>query len=223
VPDLDHFRGSFGARAVIPLWCDAAATQANVARQWLTKLSEQYGFEVGPEALFAYCYALLGTRGYVDRFEEELRTPGPRMPLASSPRLFEHAAALGSGLIAIHTYRDVHVGAARCITPVGEPYPRHYGYDASAEALLVGDGLFAPITPEAWAYAVSGYRVVQGWLGQRVKKTGRSPLNAIGLERWTSSLSQELLELVWLIEATLALEPALDAVLDEVISSSRGR
>ena len=35
---------------------------------------------------------------------------------------------------------------------------------------------------------------------------------------WTAALTRELLELVWLVEATLALEPALDAVLDEIVS-----
>src|SRR5207253_1045185 len=52
VPDLDHFRGSFGARAVIPLWCDAAATRPNVTPGVLEELG------VTPPELLAYCYAL---------------------------------------------------------------------------------------------------------------------------------------------------------------------
>jgi hypothetical protein len=37
---------------------------------------------------------------------------------------------------------------------------------------------------------------------------------------WTGELTRELLELLWLVEATLALEPALEAILDEVVSDA---
>ncbi len=73
VPDLDHFRGSFGARAVIPLWRDANATMPNVAGEWLERLSERYVTDVDAETLMAYCYAVLATRSYVGRYEEELQ------------------------------------------------------------------------------------------------------------------------------------------------------
>ena len=42
VPDLDHFRGSFGGRAVIPLWCDAEATRPNLASGLIERLARQY-------------------------------------------------------------------------------------------------------------------------------------------------------------------------------------
>jgi hypothetical protein len=220
VPDLDHFRGSFGARAVIPLWHDRAATQPNVALEWLSRLSERYGFEVGAEALLAYCYALLATRSYVERFEGELRVPGPRIPLTPRSQLFQRAVELGRELLAVQTYREVRIGNARCTCPVGEPYPLNFGYDALAETLRVGDGRFAPVARDVWEYAVSGYRVVAGWLRRRVTKGGRSPLDAIRPERWESGLSEELLQLVWLIEATLALEPSLAALLGDVTLST---
>lgn len=30
IPDLHHFRGSFGGRDVLPLWRDSAATESNI-------------------------------------------------------------------------------------------------------------------------------------------------------------------------------------------------
>src|SRR5438445_226254 len=128
VPDLDHFRGSFGARAVIPLWRDAAATRANVATESLARLAETYGFPVGPQALMAYCYGLLATRGYTTRFAEELTAPGARVPMTSSPALFRRAMALGQRLLAIHTFRLVPRGAARCLAPVRRAQPPHVTY-----------------------------------------------------------------------------------------------
>ena len=111
VPDLDHFRGSFGARAVIPLWCDALATQPNVARDWLARLSDRYGQCIDAEELLAYCYAVLGTPTYVSRFAQELRTPGPRLPLPGDGAVFARAATLGKHLLWLHTFGE------RCVPP----------------------------------------------------------------------------------------------------------
>jgi hypothetical protein len=221
VADLDHFRGSFGARAVIPLWCDAAATRPNVHSAWLAKLSDAYAARVGAEAVFAYCYALLATPGYVARFADELRIPGPRVPLTRGADLFQRTAALGERLLAVHTYQHVPTGAARCVAPIGDAYPRGYRYDVSAETLHVGDGSIGPVTRRVWDYCVSGMRVVPSWLARRITRKKRlSPLDAIMPRAWTAAMTRELLELLWLLEATLMLEPALDAVLDEVVSGS---
>lgn len=40
VPDLHHFRGSFGGKDVIPLYRDAAATEPNVTKGLLDALSK---------------------------------------------------------------------------------------------------------------------------------------------------------------------------------------
>jgi hypothetical protein len=213
VPDLDHFRGSFGARAVIPLWCDAAATQPNVAPGVLEELG------VTADELLAYCYALLGTRSYVARFEEELRTPGPRIPFTADADVFRRVVGLGQRLLAVHTYTSVPRGRARWRTAVGAEYPKGFAYDPSQRSLRVGNGVLGPVSNEEWAYSISGFRPLRAWLSRRVEpKRGKSPLDAITLRTWTPAMDQELLELVWLLEATLALEPALDAVLDEVVS-----
>ncbi len=42
IPDLHHFRGSFGGAHVIPLWRDAAATQPNITHGLLEFLSGRY-------------------------------------------------------------------------------------------------------------------------------------------------------------------------------------
>ena len=104
VPDMDHFRGSFGARAVIPLWCNASGTQPNVADGLLDRLSEGLGLRISAEMLLAYCYAVLGTRGYVadlmngmlilDTSKIQARTPGaqPRVIAAfATPQEIEQS------------------------------------------------------------------------------------------------------------------------------------
>jgi hypothetical protein len=227
VPDLDHFRGSFGARAVIPLWRDAGGMVPNVAGHWLEPLTELYGADVDAEMLMAYCYALLGTRSYVRRFEEELRTPGPRVPFPVDAGLFMRAAGLGRRLLWLHTFGERCenngarlTGEARCVEPPGERFPAEFAYDAAERTLRVGEGVFGPLAPQVWEYSVSGMRIVPSWLRRRISRTLRhkSPLDAIALNRWTARLTGELLEVIWLLEGTLALEPELDAVLDEIVS-----
>jgi len=86
----------------------------------------------------------------------------------------------------------------------------------------VGEGRFGPVALEVWEFEVSGLKVVQSWLGYRMKKRAgkkSSPLDEIRPERWTARMSDELLELLWVLEATLAMEPALEKALDKIVAS----
>jgi hypothetical protein len=76
------------------------------------------------------------------------------------------------------------------------------------------------VAPELWGFEVSGLRVVASWRGYRMRtRKGRksSPLDEIRPERWTPAFTEELLELLWVLEHTLAMEPELEALLDEVV------
>ena len=86
--------------------------------------------------------------------------------------------------------------------------------------LIVGDGEFAPVTPDVWNYSVSGLQVVKSWLDRRkLKRSGRqsSPLDEIRPEQW--NFTEELLELLWVLEATVNLEPEGAALFAEVCAS----
>jgi predicted helicase len=218
VPDLDQFRGSFGARGVIPLWRDCAATRSNASMTWLRRLREVYGYEVTAIELMAYCYALLAGRGYTRQFDEELRTPGPRVPMTLDAALFRRGVSLGQTLLAVHTYRQVNSGCCRVNRAIGHQYPTRFAY--ANESLTIGDGEVGPIPREVWDYSVSGYRVLLSWVRRRVQPTsrGRSALDRVGPARWTGGLTSELLELIWLLERTLAMEPDLQALLQAVVS-----
>ena len=54
VPDLDHFRGSYGAKNVMPLHRDADGNESNVADGLLEALSTGLATEVSAEDLLAY-------------------------------------------------------------------------------------------------------------------------------------------------------------------------
>jgi type ISP restriction-modification system protein len=217
VPDLDHFRGSFGAKGVIPLWRDAQAVRPNIREGLLAYLSDRYGSEVTPEALMAFCYALLNAPSYTQRFEEELRTPGPRIPLTSDPDVFARGAAMGEALLRLHTYREIGVGEAQLLRRIGG-LPATYEYEPHRQEVRLGDSAIGPVSQAVWGFSVSGYRVLNGWLRRRIETRHSSPLDAIGLTAWPEVLTRELLELAWLLEATVAQQPELDALLDEAVS-----
>jgi predicted helicase len=234
VPDLHHFRGSFGGKDVIPLYRDAAGTEPNVTDGLLDVLGKEYGDTPTAEDLAAYVYAALGGQSYTRRFWNELETPGPRVPLTKDGKTFAEAAKLGRKLIWLHTYaerfqgedrgEDVPQGKATTTKGVSSDtahYPAEYGYDPAKREIAVGDGRFGPVAPEIWEFEVSGLKVVQSWLGYRMKKRAgkkSSPLDDIRPERWTARMSDEFLELLWVLESTLATEPELEKTLGKVVA-----
>lgn len=215
---------------IIPLWRDANATRSNVTGGVLDLLSDEYGSLVSPERLFAYAYGILAQPDYVRRFWDELELPPPRLPLTRDAALFDEVADHGERLLYLHTwggrYRSenddgyVPQGAARCTAPVSlDNYPTDHEYDAATQTLRVGDGEFAPVAPDVWEFSVSGYQVVKSWLDRRKREPSgnkSSPLDRIRPERW--DFTQDLLELLWVLEATLAMRGEGEALLDRVCS-----
>ena len=97
LPDLDYFRGSFGGKAVIPLWRDAEATKPNVTAGLLDRLCSTHGTDVSTQSLFAYAYGILAQPAYVERFWDELEMPPPRLPITKDTGLFQRVAEHGPG------------------------------------------------------------------------------------------------------------------------------
>lgn len=224
VPDLHHFRGSFGDRGVIPLWRDAAASEPNVTLGLLCLLERELGVAVTAEALFSYIYGCLAHPGYTAMLSAALAEPGPRVPLTASPRLFARMSALGRALLHVHTFGErggeVVRGAAGCTAAVpGDMYPETFAY--ADGVLRVGAGAFAPVAREVWDYEVSGLRVVRSWLGYRMRRPrGRksSPLDAVRPASWTEAMTAELLEVLWALERSLVIHGEQATVLAEIVA-----
>ncbi|HSS47630.1 MAG TPA: type ISP restriction/modification enzyme [Thermoanaerobaculia bacterium] len=237
VPDLDHFRGSFGAKHVIPLWRDAAATTPNIAPGALEELGAVFGRDVSAEQFATYVYGLLGGSPYTRYFWTELETREIRVPLTKDRDLFERAETLGRTLLRLHTYGDRFVskgrrhdqvpqGSTRCVRAVSaapEDYPANFTYDDGSLTLRVGDGQFAPVAKEIWEFEVSGHSVLRSWLSYRMRDAGgggTSPLDRIRADSWTPTFTRELLELLWVLEATIALYPEQEKVLAEIVEGT---
>ncbi len=240
-PDLHQFRGSFGGKDAIPLWRDQAASTPNLPAGLLAALSSALNTSVSAEDFFAYTYAVLTAPEYVETFWEELTSPGPRLPVTRSAALFERAVKQGRHLLWLHTYGErflpagakpggqVPAGTAKCrrgISTKIDEYPREFSWLEGATpvdgVLRVGTGEFAPVPRAVWEFSVSGYEVVKSWLGFRMsKRSGKksSLLDDIRPTAWTAALTTELLELLWILEATIAAQPELNRLLSEILAA----
>jgi len=71
-------------------------------------------------------------------------------------------------------------------------------------------GCFARVVRDVYDFEVSGLKVVPSWLGYRMKRPkGKrsSPLDDIRPREWTGQFTTELLEVLWILEATIAEYP----------------
>jgi Type ISP C-terminal specificity domain/N-6 DNA Methylase len=233
-PDLHHFRGSYGGADVFPLWRDQEATIPNLHPDLIALMEQRLGFRPTPEQVAGYVVAVLAHPGYSAVFDAELEVPGPRVPLTADPELFAAGAELGEDLVWTATYgerfggpdrpqQEVVGGIARNTHDVSqehEKYPEGVVYDRENQELRVGNGVFAPVAPQIWEYSVSGLRVVDSWLENRLRERSgktRSPLDQIQPERWTPSLTEELLELLWTLEAVISFEPGQGDLLERIL------
>jgi len=235
IPDLHHFRGSFGAKEVLPLYRDAEGSLPNVLTGLPELLTREYGRGVSQEEFTAYVYGLLAQPEYTSQFAEELDSKEVRVPLTKDGKLFFKVAEYGQWLIWLHTYGErmtgkgrpfgrIPKGKAKCTKAVldtEEKYPNEFYYTQQTNTLHVGDGCFGPVSEEVFDFEVSGLKVVQSWLGYRMRqRSGRksSPLDEIRPKVWTHEFTRELLELLWLLEKTVGGYPKQKQMLEEVLA-----
>jgi len=84
--------------------------------------------------------------------------------------------------------------------------PERLQLHEATETVTVGGGTFTPVSKTVWYFEVSGFKVVQSWLGYRMKdRKGKksSPLDDIHPERWTYEFTWEFLELLGYLKKRL--------------------
>ena len=86
IPDLHHYKGSFGGR-VFPLWADRQCRMPNVKTSLLRELSDAMDTAVSGPSLMAYFAAVAAHPAYTARFRSDLVQPGLRFPMTSDALL----------------------------------------------------------------------------------------------------------------------------------------
>ncbi|MYF09904.1 MAG: N-6 DNA methylase [Gammaproteobacteria bacterium] len=224
IPDLHHFSGR-GAKDVIPLFRDAEAKEPNLLEGLLAILEGEFGRPLEVQEFAAYLYGLMANPAYTAAFDDELAASAPRVPITKDPDLFVEVASIGAKLLNLHTFGERYApednplafsqltGNARNTISAHNPakgYPQNFAHDAANQVLRVGVGEFSPVSTEVFEFEVSGRKVLQSWLKYRVGNgAGRksSPLDDICPNRWTAQMNNELIMLIWVLEATVAYQP----------------
>ena len=236
IPDRHHFRGSYGAKEVFPLYRDKDTKIPNMQRDVLTLLTDEFKLsrKLNPEDVVAYIYGVLAHPEYTERFWDELEKRELRVPLTKDRKLFEEMKEIGQRLIWLHTYGERFTGQGRRkgAVPRGKvkctksvPHspaecPDDYGYNETTKVLRVGEGEFAPVKNEVWEFQVSGLKVVESWLKNRMKTTrGKksSPLDDIGPESWTPDFTTELIKLLTILDETVEIYPRQAELLEKIL------
>lgn len=246
IPDNDHYKGSAGGR-VFPLWFNTEATKSNFNPDLLTLISDTLNNPVSPEDMMAYLAGVMAHPAFTAHFADDLVQPGLRVPLTADPDLFQQAEALGREVIWLHCYGErfddaeadrpkapprMAKGLAPSIPSDGgipgtpEPLPDVMDYDAAKQRLRVGKGHIDNVTPEMWAYEVSGKQILKQWFSyRRLDRTKPvigdrrppSPLDAIQPDHWLAEYTVDLINLLNVLGRLVALEPAQAALLDEIL------
>jgi len=244
MPDQHHYHGRGGR--VYPLWRDSAATQPNVKPTLLTHLAKVYGRPVKAEDVMAYIAALMAHPAFTARFRADLVRPGLRVPLTADARLFAEAVALGSEVIWLHCYGErfvdleakrpkqaprlpkanaPYIPAGGAIPSAPDPLPDTMDYDPAKRRLTIGQGYVENVSPETWAYEVSGKQVLWHWFSYRRRDRSRpiigdrrppSPLDSIQPDHWLPEYTTDLLDLLDVLGRLIALEPAQADLLNRI-------
>jgi hypothetical protein len=245
IPDLDHYKGSFGGRA-FPLWRDTAATTPNVAPKLLDFLTASLQRPVTAEDFLAYLAGVAASPAYTARFQTELVQPGLRIPLTTRPELFERAIELGRRVIWLHTFGERYADPEED-RPPGPPrlpkdrapripkdgaipddpdsMPDEIEYDETKRRLLIGTGFIDNVPSAVWQYEVSGKRVLTQWFSYRKKNRERpiigdrrkpSALGDIQPDHWLAEYTTELLNVLHVLAMLVEMEPAQSKLMEAI-------
>ena len=235
IPDLDHYKGSFGGR-VFPLWRNASATISNVKPSLLSYLISALGEDVSAGDVFAYLAAVMAHPHFTARFSSDLVRPGLRVPITSDPTMFREALSLGREVIWLHCYgerfADPENGrpmeAPRLpkghgpLIPLGgmipgapEPLPDSMEYDPTLQRLKIGMGFIDNVSVNVWNYEISGKNVLRQWFSYRKFDRAKpiigdrrppSALNRIQPDHWVAEYTTDLLDLIHVLGRLVSLE-----------------
>lgn len=224
VPDLDFFRGSYGAKNIVPLWRDASATIPNMSTKVRKALETDLG-ALKPDDLLAYVYGLAATSAFTATFSDPLSEQKGHIhvPITKDRALFDEVATFGRDLLHWHTFGERYgskklIGPAKVAVPI-TGQPDAFSHDAKSQRLSVGPGIISNVSPEVWAFEVSGLKVLHSWLGNRsASGSGRtsSPLDAIRYEGW--DFTDELLLVIAILQHTVDATPEAQVLLDKVLA-----
>jgi len=198
----------FAPNNIFPLYIYESSTQPrllnneirkpNLSFEFTNTVSEimglKYVFEgkgdlektFGPEAVFYYSYAIFHSPKYRLRYNEQLKSDFPRVPLTSDKKLFVRLVAIGNELVNLHLLGENPFDKLKTIFDEPKKWGIEIGgekpvnckdwqvtdvrYEESDNRIYVNPGqYFEGVAREVWEFMIGGYQVCDKWLKDRKK------------------------------------------------------
>ena len=124
---------------------------------------------VSPEQILYYCYAVLYSNTYREKYAEFLKIDFPRVPFTSDYSLFLQLAALGEELTQLHLLKSKSLNNPIVkYKGLGEDLIEKPVYNEENKCVFInGTKYFEGIDPEMWNYHIGGYQVLEKYLKDR--------------------------------------------------------
>lgn len=132
-----------------------------------TPLGKQKAFDISPEEIFYYIYAVVYSNAYRQKYQEFLKIDFPRVPFTKDYKLFQKLAKLGEQLVELHLLKSKELKK-----PIAKFQGRNDNLvekrEYKNERVYINDTqYFEGIKLEVWNYQIGGYQVLDKWLKDR--------------------------------------------------------
>ncbi|MGA1411215.1 MAG: type ISP restriction/modification enzyme [Prochlorotrichaceae cyanobacterium] len=210
VVDNRSFYSNKGTMQIAPLYLypDRSAINSdrrpNFSSEFLKDLTTKLGSTPTPESIFYYIYAVFHSPTYRSRYAEFLKIDFPRVPLTSTPDLFQQLATYGEELVALHLMKSAKLDTALTqfegnADPVVDP--GHPKYTQGTVKINKRGDAFTGVPEAVWNFYVGGYQVCHKWLKDRKGRT-LSPEDINHYQRIVVAL-QETIDLMQKIDEAI--------------------
>ncbi|MFH1161607.1 MAG: type ISP restriction/modification enzyme [bacterium] len=156
---------------------DKKGKKPNIAPKVFEQLEKAYQKKPTPEQILYYCYAVLYSNTYREKYAEFLKIDFPRIPFTSDYPLFLQMAELGEELTQLHLLKSKKLSYPLVkYKGAGEDRIEKPIFDEKNQRVLINQTkYFEGITKETWEYHIGGYQVMEKYLKDRRRRQMSDP------------------------------------------------
>jgi hypothetical protein len=147
--------------------------ESNFSPEFMSRLAVALGaeekFSLKPLSIFYYIYACVSSVEYRRRYKEFLKIDFPRVPLISSPDLFNDLAVLGEEIIKVQLNTEFRSSDSK-ISFEGKPGTVIGKTRRNLDSLFLDVdqvNRFVGLSEDVWEFNYGGYQVLSKWLKDR--------------------------------------------------------
>ncbi len=218
ISDLNYI-SNLGGGTVFPLWLypetdkkdmfshlESGERKPNLSAKLVEALTEAYGEEPTPEAVFYYIYGVLYANSYRSKYAEFLKADFPKVPFTKDYDLFLKIGELGKRLVDLHLMQSAELDSPIAkLRGSGDCKVERPSYNRDEKRIYINKSqYFEGVEEEVWEYQIGGYQVAEKWLKDR---KGR-PLSPDDIRHYCKVITA--------LKKTIEIQQDIDALYTEV-------